>query len=69
MKVHFMSSAWSPFYSSNSFLFLHQKIMPMAHKACSKAQTVVRMTMITFDVFFIDLKATGNTLLVGMKQV
>jgi len=69
MKVHFMSSAWNPFYSSNSFLFLHQKIMPMAHKACLQAQKVVRMTMKPFNIFFIALKAIGKTLLVGVKQV
>ena len=49
--------------------FLTPKIMPMAHKACSKALKVVRMTMISFNVFCIALKATGKTLLVGVKQV
>lgn len=52
MKVHFMISAWNPFYSSYSFLFLHQKIMPMAHKACWNAQKVVRMILIPFCAIY-----------------
>ena len=45
--------------------------MPMAHKACSKAQKVVRMILIPLNVLLTALKATdaGKTLLVGMKQV
>jgi len=43
----------------------------MAHKACSKAQKVVRMILIPLNVLLTALKATdaGKTLLVGMKQV
>ena len=71
MKVHFMSSAWNLFHSSYSFLFLKQKIKQMAHKACSKAQKVVRMSLIPFNISFIALRATeaGKTFLVGQKQV
>jgi hypothetical protein len=70
MKVHFMSSVWNPFYFSDSFSYT-KKIMPMAHKACSKAQKAVRMILIQFNIFFIALKGTeaGKTLLVGLIQV
>jgi hypothetical protein len=45
--------------------------MPLAHKACSKAQKVVEMLMIPFNAFFIVFKVTEaeQTLMVGLKYV
>jgi hypothetical protein len=66
-----MSSASNSFYSGYSFLFVQQIIMPLAHKACSKAQKVERLILISFNVFFTVLKVTeaGQTLMVGLKHV